>query len=69
MVLGGGISVLSLLFAGLIARTSNMRQAGRVSEYVAFMYLGELVEFGTSEQLFTNPSDKRTQDYITGLFG
>jgi phosphate transport system ATP-binding protein len=49
--------------------THNMQQAGRVSQYVAFMYLGELVEFGTTEQLFTNPSDKRTQDYITGRFG
>ncbi len=49
--------------------THNMQQAGRVSQYVAFMYLGELIEFGTTEQLFTNPSDKRTQDYITGRFG
>lgn len=49
--------------------THNMQQAGRVSQYVAFMYLGELVEFETTEQLFTNPSDKRTQDYITGRFG
>ncbi len=49
--------------------THNMQQAGRVSQHVAFMYLGELVEFGTTEQLFTSPSDKRTQDYITGRFG
>ncbi len=49
--------------------THNMQQAGRVSQYVAFMYLGELIEFGATEQLFTNPSDKRTQDYITGRFG
>ncbi len=49
--------------------THNMQQAGRVSQYVAFMYLGDLVEFGPTEQLFTNPSDKRTQDYITGRFG
>jgi phosphate transport system ATP-binding protein len=49
--------------------THNMQQAGRVSQYVAFMYLGELVEFGTTEHLFTNPVDKRTQDYITGRFG
>jgi phosphate transport system ATP-binding protein len=49
--------------------THNMQQAGRVSQHVAFMYLGELVEFGTTEQLFTNPTDKRTQDYITGRFG
>jgi phosphate transport system ATP-binding protein len=49
--------------------THNMQQAGRVSQFVAFMYLGELIEFGATEQLFTNPSDKRTQDYITGRFG
>jgi phosphate transport system ATP-binding protein len=49
--------------------THNMQQAGRVSQFVAFMYLGELVEFGTTEQLFTNPSDPRTQDYISGRFG
>lgn len=49
--------------------THNMQQAGRVSQYVAFMYLGELVEFGTTEQMFTAPADKRTQDYITGRFG
>ena len=46
-----------------------MQQAGRVSQHVAFMYLGELMEFGATEQLFTNPRDKRTQDYITGRFG
>ncbi len=49
--------------------THNMQQAGRISQFVAFMYLGELIEFGATEQLFTNPSDKRTQDYITGRFG
>ena len=49
--------------------THNMQQAGRVSQHVAFMYLGELIEFGATEQLFTNPRDKRTQDYITGRFG
>ncbi len=49
--------------------THNMQEAGRVSQYTAFMYLGELVEFGTTEQLFTNPADKRTQDYVTGRFG
>jgi phosphate transport system ATP-binding protein len=49
--------------------THNMQQAGRVSQYVAFMYLGELAEFGTTEKMFTAPADKRTQDYITGRFG
>jgi phosphate transport system ATP-binding protein len=49
--------------------THNMQQAGRVSQYVAFMYLGELVEFGVTEQMFTNPARQHTQDYITGRFG
>jgi phosphate transport system ATP-binding protein len=49
--------------------THNMQQAGRVSQYTAFMYLGELVEFGETEQLFTNPAKAHTQDYITGRFG
>ncbi len=49
--------------------THNMQQAGRVSQYVAFMYLGELIEYGPTARLFTNPNDKRTQDYITGRFG
>jgi phosphate transport system ATP-binding protein len=49
--------------------THNMQQAARVSSQTAFMYLGELVEFGGTSQMFTTPSDKRTQDYITGRFG
>jgi phosphate transport system ATP-binding protein len=49
--------------------THNMQQAARVSQYTAFMYLGEVVEFGSTDQLFTNPREKRTQDYITGRFG
>jgi len=49
--------------------THNMQQAARVSEYTAFMYLGELVEFGQTAQMFTSPQDQRTQDYITGRFG
>lgn len=49
--------------------THNMQQAARVSEHTAFMYLGELVEFDKTEKIFTTPSDKRTQDYITGRFG
>jgi phosphate transport system ATP-binding protein len=46
-----------------------MQQAARVSAYTAFMYLGEIVEFGPTETLFTAPSNPRTQDYITGRFG
>jgi phosphate transport system ATP-binding protein len=46
-----------------------MQQAARCSDYTAYMYLGELVEFGETDQLFMNPSKKETQDYITGRFG
>ena len=49
--------------------THNMQQAARVSDYTAFMYLGEMVEFGTTSKMFTTPADRRTQDYITGRFG
>jgi phosphate transport system ATP-binding protein len=49
--------------------THNMQQAARVSDFTAFMYLGELVEFGETTTIFTNPNDRRTQDYITGRFG
>jgi phosphate transport system ATP-binding protein len=49
--------------------THNMQQASRVADYTAFLYLGELVEFGETNQLFTNPSDPRTEAYITGRFG
>ena len=49
--------------------THNMQQAARVSEHTAFMYLGELVEFGETSKIFTAPRDSRTQDYITGRFG
>ena len=49
--------------------THNMQQAARVSDHTAFMFLGELVEFGTTSKMFTTPGDQRTQDYITGRFG
>jgi phosphate transport system ATP-binding protein len=49
--------------------THNMQQAARVSDFTAFMYLGELVEFDTTSKIFTSPRDRRTQDYITGRFG
>ena len=49
--------------------THNMQQAARVSDYTAFMYLGEMVEFDTTSKMFTTPTDRRTQDYITGRFG
>jgi phosphate transport system ATP-binding protein len=49
--------------------THNMQQAARVSDYTAFMMLGELVEFGQTDRIFTNPANKLTEDYITGRFG
>ncbi|WP_348675453.1 phosphate ABC transporter ATP-binding protein PstB [uncultured Abyssibacter sp.] len=49
--------------------THNMQQAARVSDYTAFMYLGEMVEYGETDQLFTNPEKKQTEDYITGRYG
>ena len=53
----------------IVIVTHNMQQAARVSDYTAYMYLGELVEFGETERLFLKPRDKRTEDYITGRFG
>jgi len=53
----------------VIIVTHNMQQAARVSDWTAFMYLGEMVEFGLTKQLFTNPTKKQTDDYITGRFG
>jgi phosphate transport system ATP-binding protein len=49
--------------------THNMQQAARCSDYTAFMYLGELIEFDETERMFTRPKEKRTEDYITGRFG
>jgi phosphate transport system ATP-binding protein len=49
--------------------THNMQQAARVSDYTAFMYLGDLVEYDETNRMFTAPTDRRTQDYITGRFG
>jgi len=53
----------------IVIVTHNMQQAARVSDFTAFMYLGELIEFDVTEKIFTNPGDKRTQAYITGRFG
>jgi len=49
--------------------THNMQQAARVSDHTAFMYMGDLVEFGDTDRMFINPTNKRTEDYITGRFG
>lgn len=53
----------------VIMVTHNMQQAARISDYCAFFLLGDLVEFSDTEKMFSNPSDKRTEDYITGRFG
>ncbi len=53
----------------IIIVTHNIAQAARVSDFTAFLYLGELVEFGPTEKLFTVPKDKRTEEYLTGKFG
>jgi phosphate transport system ATP-binding protein len=53
----------------IVIVTHNMQQASRASDYTAFMFLGELIEYGATEQVFTAPKVKRTEDYITGRFG
>jgi phosphate transport system ATP-binding protein len=53
----------------IVIVTHNMQQASRVAEFTGFFLLGELIEFDRTEKIFTNPSDKRTEDYITGRFG
>ncbi|MDR2388396.1 MAG: phosphate ABC transporter ATP-binding protein [Tannerellaceae bacterium] len=53
----------------IVIVTHNMSQAARISDNSMFMYLGELVEMGTTKQMFTKPADKRTEDYLTGAFG
>jgi phosphate transport system ATP-binding protein len=53
----------------IVIVTHNMQQASRVAEYTGFFLLGNLIEFDKTEKIFTNPSDKRTEDYITGRFG
>jgi phosphate transport system ATP-binding protein len=55
--------------ASMLLVTHNIAQAARVSDYTAFLYLGELVEFGPTERMFTVPKDKRTEEYLTGKFG
>jgi len=53
----------------IVTVTHNMQQAGRISDYTAFFYLGRLIEFGTTTTIFTNPVERQTEDYITGRFG
>lgn len=53
----------------IVIVTHNLHQAARVSDYTAFMYLGDLIEFGQTSKIFTTPNDKRTENYVTGRFG
>lgn len=53
----------------IVIVTHNMQQAARVSDYTAFMYMGELIEFSSTNDIFTNPAKKQTEDYITGRYG
>ena len=53
----------------IVLVTHNMQQAARVADFTGFFYLGRLVEFGETEQVFTRPTDERTEAYITGRFG
>jgi phosphate transport system ATP-binding protein len=53
----------------IVIVTHNMQQAARMSDDTAFFYLGELVEFGATNKIFTSPTQKRTEDYVTGRFG
>ena len=53
----------------IVIVTHNMQQAARVSDYTAFLYMGELIEYGDTDRLFTNPREERTEQYITGRFG
>jgi phosphate transport system ATP-binding protein len=53
----------------IVTVTHNMQQAGRISDYTGFFYLGRLIEFGPTTKIFTNPTEKQTEDYITGRFG
>lgn len=53
----------------IVIVTHNLHQAARISDYTAFMYLGDVIEFGDTEKMFTTPKDKRTENYITGRFG
>jgi phosphate transport system ATP-binding protein len=53
----------------IVIVTHNMQQAARVSDHTAFFWLGRLVEFGATEKIFTNPTEKLTEDYVTGRFG
>jgi phosphate transport system ATP-binding protein len=53
----------------IVIVTHNMQHAARISDYTAFFYLGEMIEYDTTNKIFTNPAKKQTEDYVTGRFG
>ncbi len=53
----------------IVIVTHNMQQAARVSDYTAFLYMGQVIEYGDTDQVFTNPRARATEDYITGRYG
>ena len=53
----------------IVIVTHNLQQAGRISDYTAFLYMGELIEYNLTKKIFLNPNHERTQNYITGRFG
>jgi len=53
----------------IVIVTHNMQQAARISDYTAFLEMGDLIEFGITDQIFTRPNQKRTEEYVTGRFG
>jgi phosphate transport system ATP-binding protein len=53
----------------IVIVTHNMQQAARISDYTAFFYIGELIEYDRTARIFTNPAQKQTEDYVTGRFG
>ena len=53
----------------IVIVTHNMQQAARISDFTAFFYLGELIEFDRTDKIFTNPAKRQTEDYVTGKFG
>jgi phosphate transport system ATP-binding protein len=53
----------------IVIVTHNMQQAARISDYTAFLYMGEMIEYGPTDTIFTNPLEERTEAYVTGRFG
>ena len=53
----------------IVIVTHNMQQAARVSDYTAFMYMGKMIEYDSTNRIFTNPGEKMTEDYVTGRYG